>query len=251
MDLNPPPKPAIIRPAPAELRRDWRRTPAREASFAPGWFPAGAAGPKGESTAKAFAYIANGTTSTNQTAHSFTLAVGAPHSTRIVLAAIYSQAVSGTLTHSGVTIGGVAASLVAENANGNARLGLYRAALPAGSTAAVAWTTSASATNSGAMTFRMVNLASPAPSDTASSSGTGGSLAATLDAPAGGAILTAAITVANSTAIAWTNAAEQFEGATSDELRGTAALYLTPGATEANRAISATPVRVIVAGAWA
>ncbi len=44
MDLWLPPKPAIIRPAEADLRRDWRRPHAKEANFAPGWFPAGAMG---------------------------------------------------------------------------------------------------------------------------------------------------------------------------------------------------------------
>lgn len=45
MDLWLPPKPAIIRPAEADMRRDWRRKPAKEANFAPGWFPAGAIAP--------------------------------------------------------------------------------------------------------------------------------------------------------------------------------------------------------------
>ncbi len=42
MDIWLPPKPAIIRPAETELRRDWRRPHAKEANFAPGWFPGGA-----------------------------------------------------------------------------------------------------------------------------------------------------------------------------------------------------------------
>lgn len=41
MDIWLPPKPAIIRPAPADLRQDWRREP-KKANFLPGWFPAGA-----------------------------------------------------------------------------------------------------------------------------------------------------------------------------------------------------------------
>ncbi len=48
MDLWLPPKPAIIRPAPDDARRDWTRPhtkkAVREANFAPGWFPAGALG---------------------------------------------------------------------------------------------------------------------------------------------------------------------------------------------------------------
>lgn len=42
MDFWIPPKPAIIRPAPAELRRDWGGPATKQANFFPGWFPAGA-----------------------------------------------------------------------------------------------------------------------------------------------------------------------------------------------------------------
>jgi hypothetical protein len=253
MDLTPPPKPAIIRPAPAELRRDWRRTPAREASFAPGWFPAGAAGPKGESTAFAAAYVTRAQSMAAATSHSFAgIGIGPAHSTRIVVLAIQWQPqVAPVGTETGVSIGGVAASQVATSPGlspgNNIRCSLYRAAVPTGSTATIAFTTSNTAQNINIAIWRIVNAASAVPSDTATSNAASdGTRTLTIDAPAGGVVIACA--GGNSGAFTW-SITETYD--VNVNLNFTGALYLTPGAAEVNKAITAASGRAAVASAWA
>lgn len=193
-----PPKPAIIRPASDELRRDWRR--AKQANLLPGWFPGAAFAPSGPD----FSHIASTSDDSNQTTYTFaSQSFGAVASDRRIIVSIRA---SGTSTNnnsiSTVTIGGVSATIHAQaNNNGNTRnghAGVASAAVPTGTSGSIVIVY---ATDLGLLlgchisVYRATGLVSGTPFDTATSTDASTLL---IDIPANGILISCAATVSGS-----------------------------------------------------
>lgn len=195
MDFWLPPKPAIIRPAPADMRQNWRREP-KKANFVPGWHPGAVAGPNPPD----FRFTDNGVDDSNLLAYTFTArAIGAADIGRRIFVAATSSATSINAHVSAVTIGGVSATIHAEAGNtGNTRNGVVAIAsaiVPSGTTADVVVTHTA---DLGVLlgchisVYRATGLVSGTPFDTATTDNAGNLL---LDIPVRGFVIACAATV--------------------------------------------------------
>lgn len=201
MDFWLPPKPAIIRPASDELRRDWRR--AKTANFLPGWFPSAVAGPSGPD----FSHIASTADSSNPIDNTYTFAgqsFGAAASDRRIIVAAGGGHGTSNITLLSITIGGSAATIHASSDNnGNTRNGhaaIASVALAAGTSGDIVVEYDPGAGISVMQecvisVYRVTGLVSGTPFDTAVSSN-----AATLsiDIPAQGFLVACAATVSGS-----------------------------------------------------
>lgn len=195
MDFWLPPKPAIIRPAPHDLRRDWHKEP-KKANFAPGWFPGAVAGPFPPD----FSHTASAADDSNLLAYTFTAqAIGAAAANRRIFVSATSSATSINAAVSAVTIGGIAATIHAATANtGNTRNGVVAIAsaiVPSGATADVVVTHTA---DLGVLlgchisVYRATGLVSGTPHDTATADNAANLL---LDIPVRGFVIANAATV--------------------------------------------------------
>jgi len=193
VDFYLPPKPAIVRPAAVELRRDWKRPV--EANFPPGWFPIGMLNIAGPT----FDHIASTADSSNQLSYTFaSQSFGeAAVDRRIIVAACAGSASIGA-SISTVTIGGVSATIHTETSNnGNTRNGhvaIASALVPAGTSGdiVVVYTGAGAMQECVISVYRVTRLVSGTPSDTATSDN-----ASTLfiDIPERGILVTSGATV--------------------------------------------------------
>jgi hypothetical protein len=194
MDFWLPPKPAIIRPAPDDLRRDWRREP-KKASFLPGWFPAGAVAGGGPD----LSVVSTGADATNTDIYTFSsVPFGAAASDRLLIMALGGGSSSNGVTLGSVTIGGVSATIHAQaNNTGNTRNGhaaVVSAVVAAGTsgTIVVTWipTVETFMLDMAYTLYRVTGLQSATPTDTATASG--GSPTMSIDRANNGFIIAAA-----------------------------------------------------------
>lgn len=175
MDIWLPPKPAIIRPASADLRRDWKRP--KEASFLPGWFPGGAvAGPAGPS----LSVVSAGDSANNAVEYTFSsVSFGAAATDRLLIIAVGGGSSAGPFVLESVTIGGISCTIHAQaNNSGNTRNGhaaVASAAVPTGASGdvVVTWTDLGgdSMLDMAYALYRVTGLQSTTPTDTATASG--------------------------------------------------------------------------------
>lgn len=209
---------------------------------------------KAESLLKELTYIGQTGTSPNSSiGFSGTLPLGDPHSQRICIFAICMLNVAGDAeAPSNVTLGGVAATLVANSNNGTYRVRLYQVALPSGNSATISLNTTVAHYYS-ILSFRAINLVSGVASDTAANSGaSAGVRSTTIDAPTTGFVVGAACGGATfGSDETWSGLVEVVDGDILSSLSYNGARYATPGATEADKAISCSLARVLVAAAWA
>lgn len=193
MDIWLPPKPAIIRPAPADLRQFGDP---KKANFVPGWYPGAVAGPNPPD----FSHTASTPDDSNLLAYTFTAqAIGVAAANRRVFVSATSSATSINANISAVTIGGVAATIHAATANtGNTRNGVVAIAsaiVPSGTTADVVVTHT---TDIGVLlgchisVYRATGLTSGTPFDTATTDNAGNLL---IDIPVRGFVIACAATV--------------------------------------------------------
>lgn len=208
-----PPKPAIIRPASDELRRDWRRPATNESSFAPkqanflpGWFPGGAvAGPAGPD----LSFLSGNSNTANQASYTFSsLSFGAAAANRLLIVAIAGGSSGGSGANlSSVTIGGVSATIHAQaNNNNNTRNGhaaVVSALVTAGTSGDIVinWAFDLGLMNENSYAlYRVTGLVSTTPTDTATD--TGGSPTLSIDRSNLGFIVGAAAAVSASS-VTW------------------------------------------------
>ncbi len=192
MDFWLPPKPAIIRPAPHDLRRDWHKEP-KKANFAPGWFPGAVAGPFPPD----FSHTASAVDDGNTTVYGFTAqAIGAADIGRRVFVSATSSATTANSGISAVTIGGIAATIhAATNNTGNTRNGVVAIAsaiVPTGTTADVVVTHPLPVLGCHISVYRASGLVSGTPFDTATSDNAANLL---IDIPVRGFVIACAATV--------------------------------------------------------
>lgn len=173
MDFWIPPKPAIIRPAPADLRQDWRRG-AKKANFLPGWFPAGAAAAGGPD----LSVVSSGDNASNISTYIFSsVPFGAAASDRLLIVALGGGSSANGMTLDSVTIGGVSATIhVQDNNTGNTRNGhaaIASALVTAGTSGDVVinWTGPSFMLDTAYALYRVTGLVSTTPTDTATASG--------------------------------------------------------------------------------
>lgn len=190
MDFWLPPKPAIIRPAPADLRQF---SDPRKANLLPGWFPGAIAGPFPPD----FSHTASTADDGNTTAYTFTAqAIGAADIGRRVFVSATSSASSLNSGISAITIGGIAATIhAATNNTGNTRNGVVAIAsaiVPTGTTADVIVTHPLSVLGCHISVYRATGLVSGTPTDTATSDNAGNLL---IDIPVRGFVIACAATV--------------------------------------------------------
>lgn len=174
MDFWLPPKPAIIRPASDELRRDWRR--AKRANFLPGWFPGAAFAPRGPD----LSVVSTGADATNLAEYTFSsVPFGAAASDRLLIIAVGGGSTSSaTITSVSVTIGGVAATVHAQAHNNvntrNGHAAVASALVPTGTSGnvVVVWNDPVIGMLDMAYAlYRATGLVSTTPTDTATASG--------------------------------------------------------------------------------
>lgn len=183
-----------------------------------------------------------------------TLPLGTPHSQRLCIFAIcQATTVPSTDLPTTVTLGGVAATLVAGANNANRRVGIYQAAVPNGYFGTLSFGTT-QAHHYLVLSFRAINLVSNTASDTASTNGASDGVRSTnIDAPTTGFVVGAACgnrPFGNDET--WTGLTEVADVDTlGGSLSANGAMYTTPGATESNKAISIDNARALVAAAWA
>lgn len=190
MDIWLPPKPAIIRPAPADLRQFGDP---KKANFAPGWFPGAVAGPAPPD----FSHTASTADDGNTTAYTFTAqAIGVAAIDRRIFVSATSSAPSANVGISAVTIGGISATIhAASNNTGNTRNGIVAIAsaiVPSGTTADVVVTHPLSALGCHISVYRATGLTSGTPTDTATADNAANLL---LDIPVRGFVIACAATV--------------------------------------------------------
>jgi hypothetical protein len=226
-----PPKPAIIRPAPADLRQDWRREP-KKASFLPGLFPAGAvAGPAGPD----LSLLSAAANAANQAEYTFSsLSFGAAASDRLLIAAITGNTSGAIATLLGVTIGGVSATIHAQaNTSANTRNGhaaMVSALVSVGASGdlVITWDTAGAMLDCEYALYRVTGLVSTTPTDTATDSGASPSLL--IDRANLGFIIASASAVAAST-LTWPSPmVEDFEQSSDGTLASFAHTPVTAGA---------------------
>lgn len=173
MDLWLPPKPAIIRPASADLRQFGDP---KKANFLPGWFPGAVAGPSGPD----LSVVSTGADATNTDIYTFSsVTFGAAASDRLLIMALGGGSSSNGVTLGSVTIGGVSATIHAQaNNTGNTRNGhaaVVSALVPSGTSGdiVVTWipTFEAFMLDMAYALYRVTGLASATPTDTATASG--------------------------------------------------------------------------------
>jgi hypothetical protein len=230
MDFWIPPKPAIIRPAPADLRQDWRREP-KKASFLPGWFPAGAVAGGGPDLSLLSASV----NAANQAAYTFsTLSFGAAAADRLLIVAIAGNTSGSVATLLSTTIGGVSATIHAQaNNQGNTRNGhaaVVSALVTAGTSGdvVITWDTAGAMLDCGYALYRVTGLVSATPTDTATDSGASPSLL--IDRANLGFIIASASAVSAST-LTWPSPmVEDFEQSNDGTMAGFAHTPVTAGA---------------------
>lgn len=194
MDFWLPPKPAIIRPAPDDLQRDWRREP-KKANFPPGWFPAGAAAAGGPD----LSVVSTDTDATNTGQYTFSnVPFGAAASDRLLIIALGGGSTVGPITLLSVTIAGATATIHAQannsanTRNGHAAVASALVAAGTSGTIVITWDDG----GGGAMLdtayalYRVTGLQSATPTDTATASG--GSPTMSIDRANNGFIVAAA-----------------------------------------------------------
>lgn len=229
IDLWIPPKPAIVRPSQEESRRF---SDPKKANFAPGWFPAGAAGPKGPD----LSLVSSGADETNQLVFTFSsVSFGAALAGRLLILALAGGSASDGVTLSSVTIGGVSATIHAQaNNTGNTNNGhaaVVSAVVAAGASGdlVVTWATALGLmNNTNYALYRATGLVSATPTDTAT--GTGNSPALSIDRSDQGFIIAAANGVSASS-FSWPSPmAASFENADDGTLSSLANTPVTAGA---------------------
>ena len=152
-------------------------------------------------------YVTTVTDAANLTTYTLTgVSIGAASADRTVALVVASRTSSGYGTISSVTIGGVAASLSAQQ-SGPSPLVIARAAVPTGTTADIVVTVSAAALRCGVAVFAITGGAGTIAASTANIS-----TSATVSSPAGGVVIAAGSGVAPGTST-WTGVTKRFESA--------------------------------------
>jgi hypothetical protein len=190
MDIWLPPKPAIIRPAPADLRQFGDP---KKANLLPGWFPGAVAGP----SAPDFSHTASTADDSNLVTYTFagqSFGVATP-SRRIIVAASLSAFDSDTAI--AVTIGGISATVHVSTINsGNTRNGavaIASAAVPTGTSGSVVVDITPNGARSCVISvYRATDLSNGTPFDTATTDNAANLL---LDIPVRGFVIACAATV--------------------------------------------------------
>jgi hypothetical protein len=159
-------------------------------------FPGGAFAGKKKIPAFALDFIDSGLADAAGASQSTTMDFGdAPPAgeTRYIVLGVGITVVSSITS---VTIGGIAATVVADGNDGGTHGALYIAEVPSGTSGTVALTFSDSGQRAGLATYRLMNPSSATPSDVTSDTGGGdnndGVASLSLDIPAGGAAIGAA-----------------------------------------------------------
>src|SRR5262245_21099897 len=173
-----PPKPAIIRPADANLKR---------ANFLPAWFPAGAAAAAAFPTIE---FLDEAQDATNATVYTFaSFPLGTAAATRRIFVLVAWQ---GTGSLSSVTVAGVTASNHVQAVPGNVNIAIVSAAVPSGTSGSVVVTVSSTSGRCGIAAWRVTDLRDATPTGTdASQSVTSDTL--TVNAPARSIVICGAI----------------------------------------------------------
>jgi hypothetical protein len=173
--------------------------------------------------------------------------IGDPSADRLSIFA-FSLLASPATTLSSATIGGVSAAITQAAAT-VITTGLIYARVPTGTTATVVLNCAAGALQASVAPYRLSGHLSDTPSATNSNAngGTDTSLAVTIDVPSEGAAI---ITAANGgpSAIAWTNANENFDADIGGQIQHSGASTTTPAT---GLSITANASRIIVAVSWA
>ena len=211
-------------------------------NFLPGWSVGAAA-----RSPVNISYVSHATNDTGAATYTYTNQdIGAASYDRLVVVHV-ANAVAGTIT--GVTIGGNAAANAANTTGTSTRTSLWYLRVPTGTTATIVVSFSGAINRCHIQVLRVTRQSSDTPFDTAAPAGGGdASRTITIDAPASGGIIAAAIGDAGS--VTFTNATELDDvTAAFDTLA--CGKYITPVNTELGRIITVNPCRAICGAAWA
>lgn len=251
IELHLPPKPAIIRAAEADLRKDWRQMrrevaqeirEARKANFLPGMghgFIAGAAALPAVTVS--LLSSGNGSTSNLTTYSIGSVNFGAEEATRCIIIVSHTFAASNNTTLSSATIGGVAAIVAVSNgaSGGNYGTAISIARVPTGTSGTVALTFAAGMSGVQFAVYRALNIISTTAIDT-DNGGTGNGLDnMAVDVQVGGLVI--AGSTRNTGGNTWTGVTEDYDAADThlDSAAGqVSGASLVPVATETARAIT-------------
>lgn len=215
-------------------------------NFLPGWAPgfiAAVRRPVGVS------YIGTSKTNAFATVHTFTNhAIGDADASRIVCVGV---AVSSTNAISSVTIGGVAATIVANTTGTSTRTAWAYLAVPAGTTATIVVTMASLTTYRVFVNVYRVVDAAGTPTDTdAPAGGATASRTVTIDVPALGSAI-AVSTDGNADNTTWTNATEDNDDTTNgNDSVACAHFDNTTDVAITGRIITANSVRCLSGIAW-
>ena len=180
--------------------------------------------------------------------YSFTdRAIGESSGGRLVVCAVH-WALTGSTTLSSATIGGVAATIVAQCNGTNTGVAIIAAVVPTGTTATVALTWAASVARGGIGLWRMVGQVSNTAYDFDNPAGGAQAVrTVTLDVPAGGGVIVAS-EGDQSNATTWTNATERYDYVTAnDNSSGADDVTAT---LLSGRVITDSGTRVVCAASW-
>ena len=134
---------------------------------------------------------------------------------RYIIVAVFARDTSSGQTLTGVTVGGVAATLIANNAVTDAAsrteiTALAIAAVPTGTTGDIVCTFSAAMVRCCIAAYRATGLASATPSDTDMDTSIGEDVALTIDVPVNGFVLAVATSQHNSLTETWSGVTEDY-----------------------------------------
>lgn len=181
------------------------------------------------------------------TTYTFTsIPIGTADTNRIVIVAIAIGGVARTV--SSATIGGIAASIAGTTTGTTAGTGMIYAKVPTGTTATISITLSGAANDCHIGVYRLVGQGSDTPFDTDAPAGGGTTTrTATLDVPAGGAVV--ACMGNGGSNVAWTNATEDYDINTGGNSFSSAA-HQAYATLQTGLGVQCTSCRAIVAASW-
>jgi hypothetical protein len=175
-------------------------------------------------------YVGQTTSAADLSSYTFaSTAIGVADADRTVVVSVASRKAGATTTITGVTVGGVSATELVQQANtitNTCVVGLYAIDVAAGTTATIVVTFGASMVRCGIGVYRCTGI-STTPNDSGGTTTNGATVA--LDVTSGGAIIGVG-TTATSTTYTWSGITETFEEAVGAELQthsGAAAAFVS------------------------
>lgn len=183
-------------------------------------------------------YLQTNTSITNSTTYTFTAEnLGTAAATRFIVVAIVArEAAGGSASVSSATIGGVSATVLNGEANGN-QLALICAAVPTGTTGDIVVNWSATMNDIGIAVYRCLDLGSATATDSSFSSATPPTYA--IDCDAGGIVIGVSYNRDGAASCTWAGITEDYDigDAPGNDWSGASAEFAT---TQTNLTVSAT-----------